>query len=162
MTSFIKSAKHVIDVESDLSYVEIVYDRYMRGKGYSTFTDYINTEPLADWVSLDSATNSIPYDKFLDTMVKSTFEVQQRMAELLLERILSLKQSNRVYVRIVHGIKILDPTFQPPRVNMESAWQMDFIRKFCKKVVPNIIQECTQVSRLRYFSNVLKLIELGQ
>ena len=162
MTSFIKSAKHVIDVESDLSYVEIVYDRYIRGKGYSTFTDYINTEPLADWVSLDSATNSIPYDKFLDTMVKSTFEVQQRMAELLLERILSLKQSNRVYVRIVHGIKILDPTFQPPRVNMESAWQMDFIRKFCKKVVPNIIQECIQVSRLRYFSNVLKLIELGQ
>ena len=162
MTSFIKSAKHVIDVESDLSYVEIVYDRYMRGKGYSTFTDYINTEPLADWVSLDSTTNSIPYDKFLDTMVKSTFEVQQRMAELLLERILSIKQSNRVYVRIVHGIKILDPTFQPPRVNMESAWQMDFIRKFCKKVVPNIIQECIQVSRLRYFSNVLKLIELGQ
>ena len=162
MTSFIKSAKHVIDVESDLSYVEIVYDRYIRGKGYSAFTDYINTEPLADWTALDSTTNSIPYDKFLDTMVKGTLEVQQRMAELLLERILSLKQSDRVYVRIVHGIKILDPTFQPPRVNMESAWQMDFIRKFCKKVVPNIIQECIQVSRLRYFSNVLKLIELGQ
>jgi hypothetical protein len=162
MTSFIKSAKHVIDVESDLSYVEIVYDRYIRGKGYSAFTDYINTEPLADWIALDSTTNSIPYDKFLDTMVKGTLEVQQRMAELLLERILSLKQSDRVYVRIVHGIKILDPTFQPPRVNMESAWQMDFIRKFCKKVVPNIIQECIQVSRLRYFSNVLKLIELGQ
>ena len=98
MTSFIKSAKHVIDIESDLSYVEIVYDRYIRGKGYSTYTDFINTEPLADWVSLDSTTNSIPYDKFLDTMVKSTFEVQQRMAELLLERILSLRQSDRVYV----------------------------------------------------------------
>jgi hypothetical protein len=162
MTSFIKSAKHVIDIESDLSYVEIVYDRYIRGKGYSTYTDFINTEPLADWVSLDSTTNSIPYDKFLDTMVKSTFEVQQRMAELLLERILSLRQSDRVYVRILHGIKILDPTFQPPRVNMESAWQMEFVKKFCRKSVPDVIQECTQKSRLEYFSNVLKLIELGQ
>jgi len=52
MTSFLKSAKHVFDVESDLSYVEIVYDRYIRNKGYSTFTDYLNTEPFADWVSL--------------------------------------------------------------------------------------------------------------
>ena len=160
MTSFIKSAKHVIDVESDLSYVEIVYDRYMRGKGYSTFTDYINTEPLADWVSLDSTTNSIPYDKFLDTMVKSTFEVQQRVAELLLERILGLKQSNRVYVRIVHGIKILDPTFQPPRVNMESAWQMECVRMMCKYYIPHAIQSCTKRSRLEYFFNVLRIIEL--
>ena len=54
MTSFLKSAKHVFDVESDLSYVEIVYDRYIRNKGYSTFTDYLNTEPFADWVSLES------------------------------------------------------------------------------------------------------------
>ncbi len=49
MTSFVKSAKYVHDVESDLSYVEIVYDRYMKGKGYDTFTDYINTKPLGDW-----------------------------------------------------------------------------------------------------------------
>jgi len=49
MTSFIKSVKHVHDIESDLSYVEIVYDRYKKGKGYETFTDYMNTEPLADW-----------------------------------------------------------------------------------------------------------------
>jgi hypothetical protein len=51
MTSFVKSAKYVHDVESDLSYVEIVYDRYMKGKGYDTFTDYINTKPLGDWTA---------------------------------------------------------------------------------------------------------------
>ena len=83
MTSFLKSAKHVFDVESDLSYVEIVYDRYTRNKGYSTFTDYINTEPLGDWVSIKSDEKSILYEKFLDTMVKNTYEVQQRMACLL-------------------------------------------------------------------------------
>ena len=49
MTSFFKSAKVVHDVESDLTYVEIVYESFVRGKGYETFTDYMNTEPLADW-----------------------------------------------------------------------------------------------------------------
>jgi|TARA_B110000879_G_scaffold17_1_gene19 hypothetical protein len=162
MTSFLKSAKHVFDVESDLSYVEIVYDRYTRGKGYSTFTDYMNTEPLGDWVSIESDEKSILYEKFLDTMVKNTFEVRQRITELDIDRILAYKQNDRTYVRITHAVKILDPTFQPPRVNMESAWQMDFIKKFCRKYIVDIIQECTKKSRLEYFSKVLKLIELEQ
>ena len=41
MTSFFKSAKLIHDVESDLTYVEIVYETYSRGKGYQTFTDYM-------------------------------------------------------------------------------------------------------------------------
>lgn len=160
MTSFIKSAKYVHDVESDLAYVEIVYERYMKGKGYDTYTDYINTEPLADWTCLESEKQSIPYEKFLDSMVNKTLEVRQRMAELVLENVLSYEQNDRVYVRIAHAMKILDPTFQPPRVNMESAWQMEIIKKLCKKYVPHAIQNCTNTSRLEYFFNVLRIIEL--
>ena len=162
MTSFIRSAKHVHDVESDLSYVEIIYDRYTKGKGYDTFTDYINTEPLADWMCIQSEKLSIPYEKFLDSMVKKTTEVRQRMAELVLENIMIYEQSSKVYVRIAHATKIIDPTFQPPRVNMESAWQMEFIKKLCKKYIPHAIQECTKKSRLEYFFNVLRIIELEQ
>jgi hypothetical protein len=160
MTSFIKSAKSVHDVDSDLAYVEIVYERYMKTKGYETYTDYINTEPLADWTYLESEKQSIPYEKFLDSMVKKTLEVRQRMAELVLENILAYEHSDRVYVRIAHAMKILDPTFQPPRVNMESAWQMEIIKKLCKKYAPYAIQHCTKKSRLEYFFNVLRIIEL--
>lgn len=160
MTSFIKSAKSVHDVESDLSYVEIIYERYVKNKGYATYTDYINTEPLADWTYIESEKQSIPYEKFLDSMVKKTLEVRQRMAELVLENILSYEQSNRTYVRIAHAMKILDPTFQPPRVNMESAWQMEFVRRLCKKHAPDAILMCTKKSRLEYFFNVLRIIEL--
>ena len=162
MTSFIRSAKYVHDVESDLSYVEIIYDQYMKGKGYDTFTDYINTEPLADWIHIQSEKHSIPYEKFLDTMVKKTPEVRQRIAELILENVLVYEQPDRTYVRIAHAIKILDPTFQPPRVNMESAWQMEVIKKLCKKYLPYAIQACTKKSRLDYIINVLRIIELEQ
>lgn len=160
MTSFVKSAKHVFDVESDLGYVEIIYDRFVKGEGYTTFTDYINTEPLADWTTLLSEKRTIPYDKFLDTMVKSTLEVRQRLAELVLENFLSYTQDDRSYVRVAHAIRILDPTFQPPRVNMESAWQMELVKRICEEYALNAIEMCTKKSRLKYFFNVLKIIEL--
>lgn len=162
MTSFIKSVKHVHDIESDLSYVEVNYDRYVTGKGYETYTDYINTEPLADWVTLESEKHSIPYEKFLDVMVRKTVEVLQRMAELTLENILVYDQPDRVYVRLVHAIKILDPTFQPPRINVESAWQMELAKKMCKKFIPQVIQECIKKSRLEYLFSVLQTIDREQ
>ena len=162
MTSFITHAKFVHDVESDLSYVEMVYDRYTTKNGYETYTDYINTQPLANWTTLTSKKRSIPYDKFLDAMVEKTLEVRQRMAELVLENILSYEQDVRVYVRLAHAAKILDSTFQPPRVNMESAWQMELIKKVCKKYIPYAIQTCVKKSRLEYFLNVLRTIEQEQ
>ena len=160
MTSFIKSAKSIHDVESDLAYVEITYERYKKGKGYATYTDYINTEPLADWVYLESSKQSIPYEKFLDTMVKKTLEVRQRMAELIFDNVLAYEQTEKTWVRIAHAMKILDPTFQPPRVNMESAWQMECVRMMCKYYIPHAIQSCTKRSRPEYFFNVLRIIEL--
>ena len=162
MCSFIKSAKYIHDVESDLAYVEIVYDRYVKGDGYQTFTDYINTEPLGNWIHVESKKRSIQYEKFLDSMVKKTLEVRQRMAELVLDNLLSYEPSDRVYVRIANATKILDPTFQPPHVNMESAWHMEYIKKLCKKYIAQAIQECMKKSRLEYFFNVLRIIELEQ
>ena len=64
MTSFIKSATSVFDVDSNMSYVEIVYDRYVKNnKKYETYVDYINTEPTAHWEVLKSKKHSIPYVK---------------------------------------------------------------------------------------------------
>ena len=159
MSSFIKSALAVYDVESELEYVEIEHERFVRGKGYNTYRDYINTKPLADWVKITSKTQSIPYEKFLDTMCEKTLEVRQKMAELALENILADRRNIHTYIRVAHASKILDPTFQPPRINIESAWQKEFIRKFCEDILADLIQRTTDESRLEYFFNVLCNIE---
>jgi hypothetical protein len=159
MSSFIKSALAVYDVESDLEYVEIEHERFVRGKGYNTYRDYINTKPLADWVKITSKTQSIPYEKFLDTMCEKTLEVCQKMAELALENILADRRGIHTYIRVAHASKILDPTFQPPRINIKSAWQKEFIRKFCEDTLADLIQRTTDKSRLEYFFNVLCNIE---
>ena len=159
MTSFLKSAKSVYDVDSELQYVEIVYEKYVPGKGYNTYCDYINTEPLADWIHLKSKKQSIPYEKFLDTMVEKTLEVRQKMAELALENILAENLDIHTTIRVAHASKILDPTFQPPIINVNSAWQVDFMKKFCKKYLLEIIQRCNNLGRLEYFINVLNIIQ---
>jgi len=162
MSSFIKSAKAVYDIDSGLDYVEIEHERFVCGKGYETYIDYINTKPLADWVVLTSKTQSIPYEKFLDTMCKKTFEVKQKMAELALENIIAEKQHVNTYIRVANASKILDPTFQAPRINVKSAWQREFIKKFCVETLTDLVQRCESESRLEYFFSVLRNIELEQ
>ena len=158
MSSFLKSAKAVYDVDSDLEYVAIRYERFIKGKGYATYVDYIHTKPLADWTYLKSKTQSIPYEKFLDTMCQKTLEVRQKMAELALQNIVADKQTIHTYIRTAYASKILDPTFQPPWINTKSAWQREFIKKFCVDTLADLIQRCEDESRLEYFFNVLRNI----
>jgi hypothetical protein len=158
MSSFLKSAKSVYDVDSDLDYVAITYERFVKGKGYATYVDYIHTKPSADWVYLKSKTQSIPYEKFLDTMCEKTIEVHQKMAELALQNIISDKQNIHTYIRTAYASKILDPSFQPPWINTKSAWQREFIKKFCMDTLADLIQRCENESRLEYFFNVLRNI----
>jgi hypothetical protein len=157
MTCYIKSATSVYDVDSNMNYIELVYDRFIkRDNKYDTYVDYMYTEPNGDWTKINCNERSISYMKFMDTMVKRTVEVQQKIAELTLETLLTKDYD---CIRLAHSSKILDPTFQPPIINMNSAWQVDFMRKFCKKYLADIIQECTNPGRLDYFINVLNMIQ---
>ena len=147
MPSFIRDATHVHDIDADLDYVEITYKKQKR-----TYTDYINTEPLG-WTRISCTAN---YYRFLDAMVVKTVEVLQRMAELALEDILHDEHEPRLWVRLMHAVRILDPTFQPPRIDMESAWQVEFIAESCKKYIPSAIYTCISKKRLSYFNDVIQ------
>jgi hypothetical protein len=154
MECSLKSATSIYDVESKMNYVEIIYDRTT--KKNNTYIDYISTSPNGDWTMIKSKDKSISYVKFLDTMVKRTIEVRHKIAELTLEKLLTMDYN---CVRLAYSSKILDPTFQPPSIDMNSAWQVDFMKKFCKKYLRDLIQECTHSSRLDYFIDVLNIIQ---
>jgi hypothetical protein len=94
-------------------------------------------------------------------MCEKTLEVRQKMAELSVENIIADKQHVNTYIRTAHASKILDPTFQPPWINVKSAWQREFIKNFCEYTLLDLIQRITDESRLQYFIDVLRNIELG-
>lgn len=159
MTSFIRSAKFTHDVDTDVDFVEFIYDRYVKNKGYEVYTDYIFTRPLGDWTVINSKKYKIPYEKFLDTMVENTVEVYHKMAEILIENILVEKREINTYIRMIHALKILDSTFQPPFINLKISWQRDMIINFCLSDLKYVVNTCNDTQRLKYFVKVIKSIE---
>jgi len=87
MTCYVKSATSVYDVDSNMNYIELVYDRFIkRDNKYDTYVDYMYTEPNGDWTKINCNERSISYMKFMDTMVKRTVEVQQKSPNSLSKR----------------------------------------------------------------------------
>lgn len=159
MTSFLKRARIVHDVESDLEYVAIEYTKYTPENGYADFIDYLQTTGLGDWTELVSKKQSIRYENFLDSMVEPTFETKCKMATIALENILCDDNDPRTWVRLMHTAKILDPTFIPPYINMNASWQVKFAEEFCKQTLPDLIERTLNIRRLTKLFNVLKIIE---
>lgn len=147
------------DVESDLTYVAAEYTKYVPGKGYIDFIDYLNTSGLGDWTELVSKKQSIQYENFLASMVEPTFETKCKMATIALENITCTDVDQRTWIRLMHTAKILDPTFVPPYLNMNSPWQMKFAEEFCRQTLPDVIERTLNIKRLTKLFNVLKIIE---
>lgn len=124
MTSFLKSAKFITDVEDGCDYVEVEYTKYVVGENrYDTFVDYFNTTPRGDWVELTSLKQNIPLEKFLDTMVERTTEVLQKMCDVALE-------NTECSTRLMYASKILAPSFVPPVVDLRWSWQRTLVDDF--------------------------------
>jgi len=163
MTSVLKSAHVVHDVEDESSYIEVIYSKLIPDEGYKTFCDYLKADPIGDWTKIVARDNGVRYEKFIDTMIEKNLETRQKMAAIMLDNVLNNVFTNiRTQIRLMNTVKILDPTFEPPFINKRCTWQREFVTTFCKEILPDVVERCIHVARLERFFNVLKLIELEQ
>lgn len=160
MTSFVKTARVSHDIEQDTHIIEVEYVKYTNGIGYENMKDTLNTTPIGTWTSLQSISDTLRYEQFLDAMVHKTIETRRKMALIELENALCENNNTRSIVRIVNAIKILDPTFSPPVINMQCMWQKKFLKDMCRDHLPYVINTCTNDHRLDKFFRVLQLIEV--
>jgi hypothetical protein len=159
MTSFVKSARVAHDVETDTQIIEINYVKYTNGIGYENKQDIFETTPIGTWSEIQSISDSLRYEQFLDTMVQKTTETRRKMALVELESVLCENNNTRSIIRTMNAIKILDPTFSPPVINMKCSWQKKFVKDMCIHQMPEIIKSCTSELRLEKLFRVLQLIE---
>ena len=163
MTHFVKIAKEIINLDYGNSYmVEIKYSKYIEGFGYETFTDYFNTcmkTPMHITKFEPHANTSIRYEKFLDTCVDKTTETRRKMVSVQLENVMLENNNPYSLIRIMNCVKILDPTFIPPLINVSCGWQKRMMREFCLTTLPKVIETCTSDYRLEKMFRVLQLIE---
>jgi len=159
MTSFVKSALVTTDIETGKTLVQIDYVKYTNGIGYENRQDLLETTPIGTWTEIKSISDTLRYEQFLDTMVHKTTETRRKMALVELESVLCENNNTRSIVRTMNAIKILDPTFSPPVINMRCSWQKRFIKDICTQQMPEIINTCTSDLRLEKLFRVLQLIE---
>jgi len=76
-----------------------------------------------------------------------------------LENILLENKNSYSLLRIMNMIKILDPTFIPPLINLTCSWQKRMMKEFCITTIPRVIESSTNHYRLTKFFRVSQLIE---
>lgn len=159
---FLYSAKYVHDVESGLDYVSIEYSKYSQHtREYEKHVDNLATRPLGNWAEIQSLKKSVRYDKFLSSMVEQTPEVLQKMCEVALSNICDdLEPSTKVQIWLMHTMRILDPSFTPPWINVKSSWQRAYVAETIEHTFFDLIERTVDTRRLEKLFNVLRIIEI--
>jgi len=118
---------------------------------------YIDTFPLGNWtdIKFDTDDNVLVSD-FVNTMVFKNIDVARVLARLALNRVV---EHNDVmwkhYIQAMCAIRILDPTFVPPSININCGWQKDLLDIIVDKTARRIIATCKNAGRLERFSKAL-------
>lgn len=164
MLYFVKNAKTLTNVESNINEVIITYTKYNSNVNiYEDRVDTFDVTPVGDWTEIISDKQPMRYEKFLETMVGDhDIKVLRRMCIVQLDNLLSYQNKPSSMIRIVNSIKILDPTFVPPYVNVRCKWQNKLLDDICRNNFCSVINSCKNNSRLKILFKVLQLIESQQ
>jgi hypothetical protein len=162
MTSFLKRARQFINIENNQCEIEINYDKYIDGFGYEKFKDKFVTSLISSsntYYMTDGNEKSLRYEQFLDTMVIKTTETLRRSVLVQLDNVMCLNRNIYSLIRIMNTVKIIDPTFIPPIINVTCSWQKRMVREFCLTTLPTIVNTTTNEYKLQRLFRVLQLIE---
>jgi hypothetical protein len=157
MPSFIREANAFVD-KTNTPHVELKYSCYIEGEGYVNRTECFSTKPIGKWETFKSRRESFKYTDFLETKVHKTLQIRRRLIELQLDNVLC--ENNNIFsmLRIMNCIKILDPTFIPPVINVKCSWQKKFVKYMVTDVLTSVANGCKNEYRLeRLYSTLLKI-----
>ena len=150
--SIILRAKYFEDCEC----IEICHLRYIgEGIGMSRLTDYIYSRPIGDWHDIKfSKKEAMYYTTFLDTMVVKNIDVARKLARIV--STVNDAWSTNDKLASMHAIRILDPTFTPPYINLKCRWQRELLNEIIGDTTLSIISTCRNMERLDYYYDAMR------
>ena len=92
-------------------------------------------------------------------MFIKTTETLRRSVLVQLDNVMCLNRNLYSLIRIMNTVKIIDPTFIPPIINVTCSWQKRMVREFCLSTLPIIVNDTTNQYKLQRLFRVLQLIE---
>ena len=152
------SAKYFYNVDNNTDSIEIKYQKFTPGIGYRIKTDFIYSRPLGNWTEIAfSKDDSVSYTNFLNTMVSKNIEVYRKLARIAHRRILD---SYSYKINLLNAIRILDPTFNPPFINLKCGWQCELLDIIIERFSICVISTCKNEMRLYRYFNALQALKV--
>lgn len=151
MGSIVQKAQHVVDVESGKSTVEI----HLNNKEKDVF----ETKPKGDWTKVKfTRYDLVTESDFLRAMVRPTLDIYRKIASLEANRALD---GVDIYwrIKVMKCIRILDPSFGCPYINLKCKWQVNLLYYLTEKVLFSIIETCKNPYKLKRFSDVMRTLQ---
>jgi hypothetical protein len=156
---YVLSATKVIDVECGTQYIEVKTDRFQPGLGWNIHTDFLYTQPKGRWTELKfQRWEQVSYEDFLNSMVHKNLDVHRKIARLLADKIYETHEDEKILFRLMGAIKILDPSFEPPVINLKCTWQKELLNTMCTEWTKVVIGSCMNTHRLGKYSKILQIM----
>lgn len=155
---YVLNAKSSFDVEDNQNVVEITTDRWLPGTGWKKHTDFVYTRSNGDWTELNFNRNEcVKYVDFLNTMVERNLDVCRKIALICSEMVFN-NHDWSTYLRLMNSLTLLDPTFEPPSINLKCRWQRELLESMCDEWTKTVILTCHNCVRLTNYSKKLGLL----
>ena len=130
--------------------IQVRYTKTYPGLVTTHHVDFLDAHPRGDWVNIEFGKGeSVPYSDFLNTLVHRSEYVCRKMCKVELDRVLSEYTNDfRTYIELMNLIRVLDPTFTPPVINVSCGWQRELVRDIASGNFMQVIMTCRNLSRL--------------
>lgn len=130
--------------------IKIDYILNLPGSPNVRKTDWVYTKGLGDWTCINfEPWDWVTVDSFLNTMVVKNTDTLRKMCSIL------LKDIGYDYWEFMYLIPILDPTFEPPRINHGCRWQRELADSLVSEHFFGVINTCKNNTRLYELYNEL-------
>ena len=141
--------------------IKVSYTQKFPGNVVNSHVDYLDTIPIGNWTTIKFNDNEyMSYCDFLNTMVYRNVDVYRKMCKMKLTSILEFLEPDKMKtrIRIMNMTRILDPTFEPPMINLKCGWQKQLLNDMCNSTSFHILSVCRNTYRLERYFNILKTI----
>lgn len=153
MAAIITQATFTHNVNSEHDIVEIHYIK----PNFPKKVTFVDSFPNGNWTDIKfDPDDEVLVTDFLQAMVFKNIDVSRKIASLSLERIVDHTEVTwSHFIQTMCAIRILDPTFEPPSINLKCGWQKDLLDSIVKKTSRAIIATCKNAERLDRYSKAL-------
>ena len=160
---FVLHAKYQHDVDRNSDGIEVVYTRHVPGLGFKKFTKWLYAYPFGGWNDLKfTPSDDVDVVDFLLTMVnvRDSISTQRDIACMCSHVWLDLVKPGyyQPYIKLMNALKILDPTFDPPVINLKCSWQREMLHEICTTWTNRVISTCMNSTRIFNYINALKTV----